>query len=198
MRHVLLGLTIAALVLPASALAKGPEAAVVTGPGDGGGINFGSGGGPPDSGPLGALANQAGLYPAVFSQQPDPMLKSRPKGDLGPRYTITWIVPGPNNETWRLHQDVYPYATPTPVTYMAPGQPVYSDRTTGGWYQATAALKETLVDAGLPSSAGAATGSSSSSELPTTLLTLLTVFLLFAVATAFLIRRRARTRPAAA
>jgi hypothetical protein len=196
MKRPLLVLAIAALVVPTAALAKGPSEAVVNGPGDGGGINFGSGGGPPDSGPLGTLAEQAGLYPAVFSQQPDPMLKSRPKGNLGPKYTITWTVPGPNNETWKLRQDVYPYATPAPVTYMAPGQPVYSDKTVGGWYQASGSLKETLVDAGLPSSAAAATGSSGSSGFPTTLLTVLTAFLLVAAATTLLIRRR--TRPAAA
>lgn len=198
MKRALLVLTIAALALPAAALAKGPSEAVVNGPGDGGGINFGGGSGPPDSGPLGAFAEQAGLYPAVFSQQPDPMLKARPKGDLGPRYTITWTVPGPNNETWKLRQHVYPYATPAPVTYMAAGQPVYSEKTVGGWYQATTALKETLVDAGLPTSAAAATGSSGTSEFPTTLLSVLTAFLLVAMTTAFLIRRRSRTRPAPA
>jgi hypothetical protein len=196
MKRALLALTIAALVLSTAALAKGPSEAVVNGPGDGGGINFGGGGGPPDSGPLGALAEQTGLYPAVFAQQPDPMLKTRPRGDLGPKYTITWTVPGPNNETWKLHQDVYPYATPAPVTYMEPGQPVYADKTRGGWFQAGPELKQTLVDAGLPTSAPG--GSSGSSDFPTTLFSLLTAFLLFAAATALLIRRRTRPRPAAA
>lgn len=197
MKRALLALTIAALVVPTAALGKGPSEAVVNGPGGGGGITFGGNGGPPDTGPVANLAEQAGLYPAVFQQQPNPMLSSRPKGDLGPKYTITWTVPGPNNETWKLHQDVYPYATPAPVTYMKPGQTVYSDTTAGGWYQADTSLKQTLVDAGLPSSAGAA-GSSDSRDLPATLLSGLTAFLLFATATAFFIRRRTRTRPAAA
>jgi hypothetical protein len=195
MKRVLLAFTIAALVLPAAALAKGPSAASVDGPGaGGGGISFGGNGGTPGGDALGALAEQSGLYPAVFAQEPDPMLSTRPKGDLGPKYTITWTVPGPNNEIWKLHQDVYPYATPAPVTYMEPGQAVYADKTRGGWFQADAALKQTLVDAGLPSSAAAA--SSGSSDFPTALLTLLTAFLLVAAATALLIRRRAR--PAAA
>lgn len=197
MKRALLALTIAALVLPAAAVAKGPSEAVVNGPGDGGGINFG-GGSSADNGPLLALAEQAGLYPAVFAQTPDPMLDARPKGNLGPKYTISWTVPGPNNETWVIKQDLYPYAAPGPVTYVAPGQAVYSDKTVGGWYQAGETLKETLVAAGLPSSAAAATGSPSSSEFPITLVSLLTVFLFFALMTALLIRRRGRTRPAAA
>lgn len=196
MKRVLLALTIGALVLPAAALGKGPSEAMVSGPGDGGGISFGGNGGPPDSGPLGALAEQSGLYPAVFAQEPDPMLGARPKGDLGPRYTITWTVPGPNNETWKLHQDVYPYATPAPVTYMEPGQTVYGQKTRGGWFQADAALKQTLVDAGLPSTPSG--GSSGPSDFPTALLSLLTAFLLVAMTTALLIRRRAKPKPAAA
>jgi hypothetical protein len=196
MTRALLTLTIAALVLPAAAVGKGPSAASVDGPGSGGGLTFGSDGRPPDSGALGALAEQSGLYPAVFAQEPDPMLSTRPKGDLGPKYTITWTVPGPNNEIWKLRQDVYPYATPAPVTYMEPGQTVYDQKTRGGWFQADAALKQTLVDAGLPSTPSA--GSSGSSDFPTALLSLLTAFLLVAMTTALIIRRRTRTRPAAA
>jgi hypothetical protein len=192
MKHALLALTIAALVLPAAALGKGPSEAMLNGPGNGGGISFGGNGGTPGGEALGALAEQAGLYPAVFAQQPDPMLQRRPKGDLGPKYTITWTVPGPNNEVWKLHQDVYPYATPAPVTYVEPGQKVYADQTRGGWFQADAALKQTLVDAGLPSTPSG--GSSGSSDIPTALLSLLTAFLLAALATGLLIR----TRPAAA
>jgi hypothetical protein len=197
MKRALLALTIATLVVPATALAKGPSEAVVNGPGDGGGINFGGGSGPPDRGAVADLAEQAGLYPAVFAQTPDPMLDARPKAVLGPKYTISWTVPGPNNETWIVKQDVYPYATPAPLTYLKPGQTVYEQATRGGWYQATPMLKQTLVDAGLPTSASGGS-SSSSSDFPTTLLSVLTAFLLFATATGLLIRRRARTRPAAA
>jgi hypothetical protein len=194
MKNALLVLAIAALALPATALGKGPSAASVDGPGTGGGITFGSDGGTPDGGRLGALAQQAGLYPAVFAQQPDPMLSERPTGDLGPKYTITWTVPGPNNEIWKLRQDVYPYATPAPVTYMEPGQKVYDQQTRGGWFQAGPELKRTLVDAGLASTAGGA--SSGSSDFPTALISVLTACVLVAAATTLVIRRR--TRPAAA
>ena len=42
---------------------------------------------------MGTLTEQTGIFPAVFGQTPDPMQKERPKGDLGPKYTITWTVP---------------------------------------------------------------------------------------------------------
>jgi hypothetical protein len=192
MKRLIFTLTIAALVLPATALAKGPSEATMDSPGGGGGITFG---GDEGSGPLGALTEQAGFFPAVFRQQPDPMLDSRPKGNLGPKYTITYTVPGPNNEVWLLKQDVYPYATPTPMTYMAPGQQVFeTEGTRGGWFQASPALKETLVSAGLPASASV--GSSDDSSFPAVTVSVLTLALLFVGAAAVLLRRRAR--PAAA
>jgi hypothetical protein len=81
------------------------------------------------------------------------MLDRRPNGDLGPKYTITWTVPGPNNETWKLKQELYPYAESGPVTYLKPGQTVFRipGGTRGGWFQADSRLKKTLVAAGLPS-----------------------------------------------
>lgn len=192
MKHVLVFLAAVGLVLPAAALGKGPSAATMDGPGGGGGITFG---GDEGSGPLGALTQQAGFFPAVFRQQPDPMLDSRPTGDLGPKFTITYTVPGPSNEVWMLKQDVYPYATPSPVTYMAPGQAVFeTEGTRGGWFQAGPELKTTLVEAGLP--AGPSTGSSGGSDFPTAPVSVLAFALLAIGATAVLIRRR--TRPAAA
>jgi hypothetical protein len=193
MKHLALALVIAALALPASAFGKGPSAASVDGPGVGGGITF-SGDGESGGTTPGNLANQAGLFYAAFAQEPDPMLSARPKGDLGPRYTITWTVPGPY-EAWKLRQDVYPYATPAPVTYMEPGQTVYDQKTRGGWFQAGPELKTTLVDAGLPSSAS--TAAATSSEFPNAaLFSLLAGFLLVALTAAVVVRRR--TRPAAA
>ena len=193
MKRVLLILSIAALALPAPALAKGPSEAVLSGPGDGGGggITFGGDG---ESGgtPLGNLTDQAGFFPAVFARQPDPMLNARPKGDLGPKYTITYTVPGPNNETWKIEQDVYPYAKSGPVTYMKPGQTVFqiTGGTRGGWFQADSRLKKTLVSAGLPARPKA--GSSDGTSLGTSLFSLFAVALFLVVATAVFLRRRAR------
>jgi hypothetical protein len=193
MKRAFLVIAIAALAVPATALAKGPSAATIDGPGTGGGgITF-SGDGESGRTPLGDLAEGAGFFPAVFARQPDPMLDTRPKGDLGPKYTITYTVPGPNNETWKVQQDVYPYAESGPVTYMKPGQTVFqiSGGTRGGWFEATSHLKETLVAAGLPRTASGA--SSDGSRAPTYALggALLALLILGAL----LVRRR--TRPAA-
>jgi hypothetical protein len=78
------------------------------------------------------------------------MKRARPKGKLGPRYTVTWSVPGPN-DTSRIRQALYPYAKPRPVTYMRPNQLFWDGRRTyGGWFLAEPALKRTLVAVGLP------------------------------------------------
>ena len=192
MRRLILLLALAALAVPSSALGKGPAAATMDGPGGGGGsITFS---GDEGSGPLGNLTQQSGWFAAAFEQEPNPLLAGRPKGDLGPRYTVTYTVPGPNNDTFTIRQDVYPYASPGPVTYMAPGQPLFDMETRGGWFQAGPELKETLVAAGLPETASVA--SSDDSSFPTMTVSLLVFALIFVAATALLVRRRAR--PAAA
>ena len=191
MRRLILLLALAALAIPSVALGKGPSAATMEGPGGGGGITFS---GDEGSGPLGNLTQQSGWFSAVFEQEPNPMLADRPQGDLGPKYTVTYTVPGPSNGTFTITQDVYPYASSGPVTYLAPGQPIFDMQTPGGWFQAGPDLKETLVAAGLPETAAA--GSSDDTSFPTTTVSLLAFALLLVGATAVLLRRRAR--PAAA
>lgn len=191
MRRLILLLALAVLAMPSQALGKGPSAATMDGPGGGGGITFS---GDEGSGPLGSLTQQSGWFAAVFEQEPNPMLAARPKGDLGPKYTVTYTVPGLNNDTLTITQDVYPYASSGPVTYLAPGQPIFDMQTRGGWFQAGPDLKETLVAAGLPETAPG--GSSDDTPFPTTTVSLLAFALLLAGATALLLRRRAR--PAAA
>jgi len=141
-------LTVAvALALPAAALAKGPSEAVVTGPGidDDNGLAIAGLG--DDSG----LTQLSGFFPATFGQSPDPMLASPPEGALGPKYTIRYTVPGPSGSDSTIVQDVYPYAEPSPVTYMPPGQRFFdTERTRGGWYVSTLGLRNVLVHSGLP------------------------------------------------
>jgi hypothetical protein len=191
MRRLILLLALGLLAVPSQALGKGPSAATMEGPGGGGGITFS---GDEGSGPLGNLTQQSGWFAAVFEQEPNPMLAARPRGDLGPKYTVTYTVPGPNNDTFTITQDVYPYASSRPVTYLAPGQPIFDMQTRGGWFQAGPDLKETLVAAGLPETAPG--GSSDDTSFPTATVSLLAFVLLLAGATALLLRRRAR--PAAA
>ena len=198
MKSAFLLLAALALALPTAARAKGPSGASIDGPGSGGGINI-SGDGESGGSPLGDLTQQAGFFPASFGQEPSPMLSSRPQGDLGPKYTITYTVPGPNNETDTLKQDLYPYAPNGPVTYMKPGQKFFgTEETRGGWYQAPLTLKDTLVAAGLPKVApsGGSSGDDSAFVSAELLSALIGSALLLAGATIVVMRRR--ERPAAA
>lgn len=146
-----LALFLVAALVPAAAFAKGASEATIEGPGLDNPISL-AGEGQPGGEALMQLAENAGFFAAVFGQTPDPMLSERPSGNLGPRYTITYVMPGPVGED-RLSQDLYPYATLGPVSYMAPGQPFFgTERTRGGWYVAAPALKDSLVAAGLPES----------------------------------------------
>jgi hypothetical protein len=189
MKRLVLLVAIAALAVPGGALAKGPTKAVLQGPGLANGITFA---GYEGTGRLGELTEEAGFFPAAFGQEPSPMLAERPTGDLGPRYTITYTVPGGSNERFVIRQDLYPYALPSPVAYMAPGQPIFGMASRGGWFRAEPALKAALVEAGLPASRTSATPGGWS--LPTKTVAVCAALLILAVV-AFLLRRR--HRPAA-
>jgi hypothetical protein len=151
MKRLTLVAAVAALLVPAAALAKEPSQAAVSGPGFHKTFkaNFQS----KDfaNTTIGRLTIGSGFFPAAMGQQPDPMLPGRPSGKLGPRYTIIWTVPMPGN-THRVRQDVYPYARGGAVTYMKRGQAIFDSKTIGGWYRAYG-LKQTLLQAGLPASA---------------------------------------------
>ena len=143
-------LAFAALALPAAALAKGPTEGSISGPGysktvkvlyDGGGGSAGD-----------KLSQASGFFPAVFQQSPDPMLHRKPSGELGPRYTVVWTVPGGESNVFHIRQDLYPYAKGGAVSYTKPDQPIFGMGTVGGWYRDTR-LKRTLVAMGLPAHA---------------------------------------------
>jgi hypothetical protein len=152
-RLVVLAIVIVGGTVPTTAEAKGPIAGTIDGPGAGGGISL-DGDGESGSTPLGTFAQEAGFFPALFRPSPDPMLDQRPKVDLGPRYTVTYRLPGPNGTEDEIRQDLYPYAKGAPVIYTAPGQRFFETRMTrGGWYQASPTLRDTLVRAGLPATA---------------------------------------------
>jgi hypothetical protein len=198
MKSILLLLVALALALPATALAKGPSGAEMSGPGDGGGISF-TGGGESGGTPLGDLTQLGGFFALTFGQEPDPTLASRPSGDLGPKYTVTYTVPGPNNELDKLKQDIYPYAPGGPVTYMKPGQKFFgTEETRGGWFKAAPVLKDTLVAAGLPKLSPGGSSSDDSSFLSAELLSAMAgAALLLAAATVLFLRRRERPAQAA-
>ncbi len=178
----------AALLIPSAALAKGPSNASISGPGLGKALKV-SGSEAPGS-PLMQLAMDVGFFPAAFGQQPNPMLPGRPSGKLGPKYTIRYLVPGGGEpghvQRFHITQDLYPYAVGGAVTYMKPGQKIFDFTTRGGWFPGGLALKQTLVQNGLPARAPKA--SSSSKNLA--VLVGAPVVLLLAGGTALAARRR--------
>jgi hypothetical protein len=72
---------------------------------------------------------------------------TRPEGDLGPKYTLTYRFAGPGGGD-EIVQDAYPYAEPLPVLFLAPR----------GWFVAGAGLRQALVEAGLPPTPGSRGG----------------------------------------
>jgi hypothetical protein len=196
MKRLLFLLAIASLALPAAAIAKGPSEASITGPGLGKAITIV--GAEVEGSPLMSFAEQTGFFPAAFGQQPDPMLPAQPKGDLGPKYRIEYKVPGGNNDTFQIKQDLYPYASPSALTYTAPGQKIFDSTTQGGWFESPL-LKDTLVAAGLPKNAAAAkTQSSSAAGFSATgwLAVVIGIALLIGAAAWFYMRRQPRNAPA--
>jgi hypothetical protein len=199
MRMRFLLVVVVALALPAWADAKGPASASITGPGLSGAVSIKGEGENGAGTPLGDVTFGGGFFPAVYGQSPDPMLQQRPKGDLGPRYTLTFVVPGPNSITSIVHQDVYPYAKPYPVTYLKPGMPFWDgQKTYGGWFLAAPELKAGLLKAGLPATAPVAGGDGGfwSAGSIAALSAGLAAALGLAAGAALLLRRRPRPAPA--
>lgn len=139
------------LLLPGSAAAKGPSLASITGPGLDHAIvinGYGEGG---NSSPLGVLVDQGGFFHEVYGQTNMKASSRRPSGYLGPRYDVTYTLPGGPGEDSTLRQDLYPYASHGPVTYMSPQQKFWGTQLTpGGWFRGSPELRRVLVHAGLP------------------------------------------------
>ena len=155
-RPLLLATALTTLLLfPAAAAAKGPSTASVSGPGLRHALiiqGYGEGG---TDTALGILVSEGGFFTQAFgattSAGAPTATKSRPVGGLGPRYEVTYTVPGGPSGDSTLFQDLYPYALKGPVTYMAPQQRFWDTQSTpGGWYRGTAELRSMLVKAGLP------------------------------------------------
>jgi hypothetical protein len=107
----------------------------------------------PPSPALAIIVEETGFYSGLAnglsSRNPPSVFRHRRRGNLGPRYTVTYTLPGPGTSTVR--QYVFPYAAPGPVVHMPPGQQFWStNATVGGWHVAGARLKTVLIDVGLP------------------------------------------------
>jgi hypothetical protein len=142
-----------ALLLPAAAAAKGPSTATIAGPGLDHALEIKGDGEGGSATQLGILVEGGGFFAQVYDPTPRLTTKARPGGQLGPRYDVTYVVPGPNGDS-TLKQDLYPYAATGPLTYMTPAQKFWgSQSTNGGWYRGSAQLTQMLVRAGLPATA---------------------------------------------
>ena len=153
-RPLLLATALAALLLfPAASAAKGPSVASVTGPGLRHAVSIEGYGEGVNETALGILVSDGGFFAQVYGATPVAKT-SRPVGMLGPRYEVTYTVPGGPNGDSSLRQDLYPYAAKGPVTYMAPDQKFWGRQyTPGGWSRGTIQLRNALVKTGLPSRA---------------------------------------------
>ena len=150
-RLIVVPIAALALLAPGNAAAKGPSEAKITGPGLTSALTIKGVGEGDTSTDLGLLVADAGFFPQVFGQSPSPLLRAQP-ANLGPRYGVTYTVPGGTIST--LEQDLYPFAAGAPVSYMRPGQKFWDTQSTvGGWYRGTGQLKAMLIKSGLPSSA---------------------------------------------
>lgn len=189
------------LVLPAGALAKGPTAATITGPGLAKPLKLGGGPNALSNGaPMHALMMRGGFFQVAWGTQPRRTLSKSPTTSLGPKYEVVYVVPGPSGQEDLIRQDLYPFAQGGPLTYTAAGQRFFGTRRThGGWFRARPALTAVLVEAGLPAAPSRRAASSAPSEAdgrPTAFYAALPLVLGLA-AIAILTARR-RVRPASA
>jgi hypothetical protein len=154
---------IAAVATPA--LAKGATGASITGPGLARPVTVSAQGEalPGQGDTLSALAGQTGLFTVLFgagSGTPDgpSPLRTPPAASLGPKYTVTYTVPGvtpqPGQADGRIRQDLYPRAAGGPVIYTLPGQQGFGQPLQAtGWLRGTAQLTAILTRLGIPASA---------------------------------------------
>jgi hypothetical protein len=145
-----IAVALCALALPASALAKGPTEATITGPGLARPLTFGGPGALAPGEPLEVMSTRGGFFEVAFGTSPGRSVDASPTTHLGPKYQVNYLVPDQFGTKDRIRQDLYPFARGGPVTYTPPGQPFFETRTVGGWFRADMRLTNTLVAAGLP------------------------------------------------
>lgn len=139
-------IVVLALALPGTALAKGPSKAAIAGAGI---TTIRVSGAEGSSTPFWRFVEAAGWFEAAWG--PSRLPQTPPNGELGPRYTITWTVPS----SGKLSQDVYPYAKPSPLTYMPRGQEIWGTPVRGGWFAGGPKLRKALTRLGVPAEAPA-------------------------------------------
>jgi hypothetical protein len=134
--------------------AKGPSSASIAGPGIASPIRIGWEGG--ENRAFAALIRDSGIFTGLWCRACEDRLRTPAAGELGPRYTVTYAMDleGVHGASGMVVQDVYPFAEPDPVTFVAPHQPFWgTSETVGGWYLARPRLRRELVRLGVPDDA---------------------------------------------
>jgi hypothetical protein len=151
----------AAVATPA--LAKGATRASITGPGLARPVTISAQGEalPGQGDTLSGLAGQTGLFTVLFGadsgtpDQPSPLRTPPATASLGPKYTVTYTVPGitpePGQADGQIRQYLYPRAAGGPVIYTPPGQQGFGQQLQAtGWLRGTPQLTAALTRLGVP------------------------------------------------
>lgn len=130
------------------AVAKGPESAIITGPGIDRPIelvDFSN------RDLVARLMEQTGLWYAM-GDLPQPI--DKPFGELGPGYTLTWINSGPPDasiDERTIRQEIYLEAENGPVIHTPDQESLQGWGPEAiGWFAAPDGLRETLAELGVP------------------------------------------------
>ena len=171
------------VALATPALAKGTTQASITGPGLAHPVTTSVAAGsealPGQGDALSSLADQTGLFTVLFGpnigdvRMPDmpSRLRTPPAAaTLGPKYTVTYTVPGitpaPGQARDQIRQYLYPRAAGGPVIYTLPGQQGFGQPLQAGWLRGTPQLTATLTRLGIPAGASLPSAASSAASVP--------------------------------
>ena len=172
------------VALATPALAKGTTQASITGPGLARpvivSVAAGSEALPEQGDALASLADQTGLFTVLFGanigdvavpDQPSRLHTPPAAATLGPKYTVSYTVPGitpaPGQARDRIRQYLYPRAAGGPVIYTLPGQQGFGQPVQAtGWLRGTPQLTATLIRLGIPAGASLPSAPSAAASIP--------------------------------
>ena len=172
------------VALATPAFAKGTTQASITGPGLAHPVTVSVAAGsealPGQGDALSSLADQTGLFTVLFGpsisdvRMPDMPSRLRlppAAATLGPKYTVTYTVPGvtpaPGQASNQISQYLYPRAAGGPVIYTLPGQHGFGQPLQAtGWLRGTPQLTATLTRLGIPAGASLPSAPSSAASVP--------------------------------